>query len=112
MQKYARLASEKEEKIALLLSSNPYLTLQEIAHSIGVDRHIIQCAIREHYGLGFRRLRRTIRVNRACAILGEENPQCYVKEVAAELGISPNYLSRLIKSTVGITPTGLRRLKR
>ena len=56
MQKEAQSISEKEEKIILLLSSNPCLTLKEIARLVRVDRHRIQQAIREQYSFGFKRL--------------------------------------------------------
>ncbi len=107
----ASISERERGGVALLLSSDPGLTLKEIAVLTGNDRHKIQKAIREQYGCGFRSLKKAIRLRSACAFLKGDRSQYCVKEIAAELGVTPNYLSRLVKSMTGSCPTDLRRLK-
>jgi methylphosphotriester-DNA--protein-cysteine methyltransferase len=98
-------------KIALLLSSNPQLMLKEVARAIAVDRHGIQRAIREECGFSFRHLKKTIRLNYINARLNDVHRNCSIKEIASDIGITPNALSRLVKNATGFYPTKLRRLK-
>lgn len=99
------------ERAASLLSANPSSTLHEVARSIGTDRHKIQRAIREQYGFCFRELKKRIRLTKALTLLTNERCSPYVKEIAAEIGITPNALSRFIRSMTGRCPTDLRCLK-
>ena len=99
------------QKIVMLLSSNPQLTLKEIARVIAADRHIVQRAVREQYGCSFRYLRNAIRISYISALLREEHRQYYIKEIAADIGITPNALSRFVKTMTGRYPTELRSLK-
>jgi AraC-like DNA-binding protein len=98
------------KEVFLLLSSNPRLTLKEIAILTNIDRHKIQHAIREQYGFGFKELRKAIRFDLAILLLSEKPRKYRIKEVAVKLGLTPNYLSRLIKSMSGCCATDLRRL--
>jgi AraC-like DNA-binding protein len=111
MQRETEPISEREREISSLLTSNPHLTLKQIACLAGVDRHKIQREIRERHGCSFRALKNDIRLARACALLTEQHPKYCIKEIAAEIGITPNALSRLIKSMTGYCATELRRLK-
>ena len=99
------------EKVISLLLSKSDLSLQEIARSIGTDRHKIEQAVAEQCGFCFRELKKRARLNHALRLLKEEQPVRYVKEIAAELGITPNALSRSVKSMTGRCPTDLRNQK-
>jgi len=94
-------------RVDSLLLVDQSLTLQEIAHSIGIDRHKIEAAIQERYSFSFRELKKQVRLKRAVALL-EKQPRCYIKEISAVLGVTPNYLSRFIKSMTGHCATELR----
>jgi len=99
------------ERVVALLFSKSDLSLQEIARSVGTDRHKIEQAVTGQYGFCFCELKKRARLNRALKLLREEQPVRYVKEIAAELGITPNALSRLVKSMTGRCPTDLRNQK-
>jgi YesN/AraC family two-component response regulator len=45
-------------KVDSLLSADPSLTLQQLAHAIGIDRHYIESAVREHHGFSFCELKK------------------------------------------------------
>jgi YesN/AraC family two-component response regulator len=106
-----RAISEIEKEVALLLSSNLRLTLKEIGRFIGIDRHKIQHAVREHHGCSFRVLKQRIKFARAHELLIEKPHKYFVKEVAAEIGVTANALSRFFKTMTGHSPTKLRCLK-
>jgi len=113
MPREAELISERErerEELALILQSNPRITLKEIACLTGTERHKIQRTIKKQYGCSFKGLRKAIRLKCARALLRDERRRYSVKEIASELGLTPNYLSRLFKSMTGKCPTELRRL--
>jgi AraC-like DNA-binding protein len=99
------------ERAASLLTANPGLPLHEIARSIGTDRHNLQRAIREQYSFGFRELKKRIQLKQALTLLTEERRSLYIKEIAAEIGLTANALSRFTRSMTGRCPTDLRRLK-
>jgi transcriptional regulator GlxA family with amidase domain len=90
-----------------MLSANPRLTLAEIAHRTGTDRRKIQRIIKAQYGCGFKGLKNAIRLQRAQALLTDLHRKYSVKEVAAEVGVTPNALSRFIKTMIGCCPTKL-----
>jgi transcriptional regulator GlxA family with amidase domain len=111
MQKDAQSISEREREVAILLSSNPRLTLMQIARQSGADRRKIQRAIREKYRCGFKRLKNAVRLKRVQTLLTEKRQKYSVKEIAAEIGVTPNALSRFVKTMTGHCPTELRCLK-
>ena len=98
------------ERAAALLAANPSLTLHEIAHLIGSDRHKIQRAIREQCGFNFRKLKRQIRLKRALMLLEEQSSHC-VKEIADEIGFTASSLSRFMRRMTGCCPLDMRRPK-
>jgi transcriptional regulator GlxA family with amidase domain len=98
------------ERAASLLSANPSLTLHEIARTIGTDRHNIEHALRERWGISFRELKIKARLKGALTLL-KEQPGRYVKEIAADVGLTPNHLSRFIRSMTGHCATESRRHK-
>jgi methylphosphotriester-DNA--protein-cysteine methyltransferase len=98
------------ERAVSLLSSNPHLTLQEIAHLIGTDRHKIERALKEHSGIIFRELKKQVLLKHALTLL-EEHPSSRLKEIAADVGLTPNHLSYFIRSMTGCSATELRRHK-
>jgi transcriptional regulator GlxA family with amidase domain len=98
-------------KVEFLISANPRFTVQEIAHSIGTDRHNIESAVRIHCGCRFEELKKRARLKRTRTLL-DEQPSRYLKEVAAEVGVTPNHLSRFIKLMTGQRARDLRCHKR
>jgi AraC-like DNA-binding protein len=95
-------------QIDLLISSNPRVTLSELSHSIGMDRRRIEYALREKYGCSFREFKNRARLNHVMALLTEENTRISIKEVATTIGITPNALSRFIRSKTGNCAKELR----
>jgi AraC-like DNA-binding protein len=94
-------------RIDCLLYADPQITLQGVARAIGTDRHNIEHAVRERRGFTFRELKKQVRVKRALLLI-EEQPRIYIKEIAAKVGLTPNHLSRLIRSVTGCCATKLR----
>jgi|WetSurMetagenome_2_1015567.scaffolds.fasta_scaffold261487_1 AraC-like DNA-binding protein len=99
------------QEIVMLLCSNPQLTLKDIACVVAVDRHSIQKAIREQYRCSFRYLQNQIRLSYVRSLLREEHCRYCIKEIAESMGITPNALSRFVKTMTGHYPTELRSLK-
>ena len=91
-----------------LISANPRLRLQELAQTVGIDRHQIEQEIRERCGFCYGELKRRARLKRVLALLLEENPSRSVKEIAAEVGLTPNHLSRFVRSMTGHRASELR----
>ena len=102
---YAKDAQLLFERIGTLLSSNPGLSLKEAARALGTNRHKIECALRESAGTGFRNLKKTVRLKRALALISGERS---AKEVAADVGLSPNYLSVFLRPMTGRCLSQLR----
>jgi transcriptional regulator GlxA family with amidase domain len=88
-------------RIDALVSANPCVTLPDLAGTIGVDRRKIERAIRERYGYGFRELKNRARLNVIAAFLNEERPRMLIKNIAVAVGVTPNALSRFIRSMTG-----------
>jgi methylphosphotriester-DNA--protein-cysteine methyltransferase len=98
------------QRVNALLSNNPKLTLKALARSIGIDRHKIEHAIRKQYSLSFRDLKKRTQLKRVLKLL-EEHPNSYIKEIASEVGFTPNHLSRFIRSLTGRCATEIQRHK-
>ena len=93
-------------KIDLALSANPGITLFDLAHSLGIDRHSIERSVRIRGGMNFRDFSKRKRLERAVALLEAGD---YVKQVAAKLGYrSPDSFARFIKASTGLTPRSIR----
>jgi DNA-binding MarR family transcriptional regulator len=107
MRQNMRLISTRVDS---LLSDHPGLTLQELAHTIGTDRHSIERAVKEGNGISFCALKRRYRIKRILTLL-EARPGNSVKEIAAEVCLTPNYLSHIVISMTGNRATELRRHK-
>lgn len=108
MREHTRLLCQK---VTLLIYQNPNAQLYEIAHSIGTDRHKIQSAIKENYGIKFGEFKKRNRLKVALDLITNEVPARSVKEIATSVGLSPNHLSRLVKLVTGRSATDLRCLK-
>jgi transcriptional regulator GlxA family with amidase domain len=96
------------DQVGTMICSNPCLTLRELARSIGTDRHNIEHAMRKHCSPSFRELKKQARLNRAMILLLEGPIHYSVKEIAADIGVTPNALSRFIKLMTGYGATELR----
>ncbi len=85
--------------------SDRRVSLKEVAHTIGVDRHSIERVVRLSTGLSFRGLQQSLLLERATLLLRRGSP---LKEIAFELGFgSPQSFHRFIKRISGRTPTSL-----
>jgi len=89
-------------------STNPRLTLRDLAHNLGVDRHAIEKAMRQTQGLSFREYKKQKQLKPALALLSKRS-DLEVKEIAYYLGFSPNAFSRFIKVRTGKSPREIRR---
>jgi methylphosphotriester-DNA--protein-cysteine methyltransferase len=86
-------------------------TLPDLANSVGVNRWNIENALREETGCGFRELKNQARFGYIAARLAEENTRVSIKDMAKSFGITPNALSRFIRSKAGKSARELRRKK-
>jgi hypothetical protein len=100
--------SPLHKRIDDLISANPSITLQELARSMGIDRHKIESAIQEHYGYGFRELKNWARLNLIVSLLTEQGPRIFLNEIAITVGLTPNALYRFIRSMTGRCARELR----
>jgi methylphosphotriester-DNA--protein-cysteine methyltransferase len=85
-----------------MLFENPKLKLNELAHSLGTDRHCIQRAIKQHYRICFHILKQKVRLQSALTFL-QAHPNRNLKEAAAHIGVTPNHLSFMIKSITDLS---------
>jgi AraC-like DNA-binding protein len=99
------------KKIEHMIGADPSLSLRALSATFGVDRHIIEHAVGEHAGFTFRELKKGARLKRALILLSAERPRSFVKEVAPAVGLTPNALSRFIRSATGCSATELRSSK-
>ena len=88
------------ERVSSRLADDPGVKLRELSKEFGIDRHMIERALRETRQIGFRQLKQEVRLAYARKFLGA----LAVKEVACQLGMSPNALSRFIKAKTGKPP--------
>jgi methylphosphotriester-DNA--protein-cysteine methyltransferase len=93
------------KRINAIISSNFYITLHKLAHSIGIDRRKIEIALRERYGYGFRDLKNKARLSHIMKLL-EKNAR--IRDIAKGVGVTPNALSRFIRSKKGTSARELR----
>jgi AraC-like DNA-binding protein len=96
------------KRITALIFSNPCITLQELAVSLGIDRKKIEGALKEQYGYGFRELKNRVRLNYVAELLTKDAPRISIKEIAAAVNINPTNISRFIRSMTGCCPSELR----
>jgi AraC-like DNA-binding protein len=99
------------KKIEHRIAADPSLSLRALSATFGVDRHIIEHAVREHAGSTFRELKKGARLKRALVLLSHERHGSHVKEIAAAVGLTPNARSRFIRSATGCSATELRSSK-
>lgn len=91
-----------------LLSDDPTLTLSDVSRALGLERHTLERAFREHFGKTFRSVRLQIRFRHACVALTRQ-PPISIKEVAGELGYAtPQAFSRFVVKMSGQCPAQLR----
>jgi AraC-like DNA-binding protein len=96
------------KQIKASISTNPCITLHALAVSFDIDRRKIEGCLQEMYGCGFRELKNQIRLNYIIVLLTKSNPRMSIKEIAAIVGLSPNHLSRFIRSMTGRCARELR----
>ena len=98
-------------KIEHRIAADPSLSLRALSATFAIDRHIIEHAVREHAGFTFRELKKGARLKRALMLLSAERPRSFIKDVAPAVGLTPNALSRFIRSATGCSATELRSSK-
>ena len=98
------------QSVDYLISADPRLKLRELARAIGTDRHSIEYSIRERYGISFRELKKGYRMKRVQTLF-EQHPGISIKQIAAEVGVTPNHLSHFIRSITGQCAREWRRHK-
>ena len=89
-----------------LISSKLCIKLHELADSIGIDRRKIEGALRERYGYGFREFKNQARQKRINKLLAEK--RISIKDIAIKMGVTPNALSRFIRTRMGKCSRELR----
>jgi AraC-like DNA-binding protein len=96
------------KRISALISSNLNMTLRETANAVGINRRYIQDALRQRYGFSFREFKNQTRLNYITSLLTEEGAHTKIKEIARTIGVTPNALSRFVRSRMGNCPRELR----
>jgi hypothetical protein len=84
-----------------LLSANPQISLYAISSTMRIERHKIEQAVRIHSGLCYRDLKNMLRLKQALALLHNEQLSLSIKQIAAKMDMTPNALSRFIKTMTG-----------
>jgi len=96
------------KELDVLIAGAPRIRLTEIAHTLGVDRHTIENAMRSTRHTSFREYRRRELMQMARAMLNE--PDLSVKEVGIRLGYSSAAsFSRFVQQSTGKSPSQLRK---
>ena len=97
------------KELDALVSKTPRIRLSEVAHSLGVDRHTIENAMRSTRSISFREYKRNELMQMAQALLGQQDVS--VKEVGIRLGYSSAAsFSRFVAKSTGKSPSQLRKL--
>jgi len=97
------------KELDALVSKTPRIRLSEVAHSLGVDRHTIENAMRSTRSISFREYKRNELMQMAQALLGQQDVS--VKEVGIQLGYSSAAsFSRFVAKSTGKSPSQLRKL--
>jgi two-component system response regulator YesN len=100
--------AEIAKRVRRLIDSKPRITLQEVAQSVGVERHTVEKAIRLEFARSFRAVQQRSTLRKARALL-LQSPMLSVKEVAFALGYrSPQAFSRFCRALLGCSPVKLR----
>ncbi len=90
------------------LSGDPNATLHDVAENAGVDRHVIEAALRKRTGSCFREHKNRCRVSKAIILI--LHPKLGFKQVADRLGYrSVAAFTRFIKNQTGKTPGQIRK---
>jgi AraC-like DNA-binding protein len=96
------------ERIKAELGRNPAVTLRALTRKIGIDRHVLEKAVRYELDTSFRAYKQFKRLQLATNLIRTQK-NLSLKEIAAMLGVSPNYLSRFISIATGQSPRKLRK---
>jgi AraC-like DNA-binding protein len=96
------------KQIESLILAKPCIALRELSSSIGVNRQKIEYAIRMQYNFNFRQLKKYALMNQVRELLFANAPHLFIKEIAAVVGMTPNALSRFVKSMTGYTASEIR----
>ncbi len=83
------------------------LSVEEIAHEVGLERSYFSVLFREKTGLTPHRYLTSLRIRKACALMDGEC--CGVAEAAAAVGLDPRNFARLFKKETGKTPLDYKR---
>lgn len=111
------LAPKRAREIELLLHclakeySNPELTLDSIAHTVGINRTKINDRLNEAFGLSFSAYVNKLKLTEAARLL-TENPTASISEVSDKVGYNNvSYFITLFKKEYGCTPKSFKALK-
>ena len=81
------------------------LSLQELCHEFGVSQTYMSKLFRKHTSLSYNQYLTYLRIGRARELM-EENPGCFVKDIAAMVGYEDQfYFSRIFRTYTGMSPT-------
>ena len=90
------------------LASNPATSLSAFSHTLRVERHTLEKAVRGRTGKSFREFRQGVRLSAAKSLL-LANFARSIKEVSLLLGYkSPQAFARFVKTSSGLTPSQIR----
>lgn len=81
------------------------ITLADLSEKYGISQSYLSRLFKKYASVSFHEYLTTCRIKEACRVFAE-NPEWYVKDVAALVGIADQFhFSRLFKSVTGKTPT-------
>ena len=94
-------------EVDALIDQTPRIRLEDVARTLGVDRHTIENAMRSRRQTTFREYRRKRLMEAAQSMM--DRPDCSIKEIGIKLGYSSAAsFSRFIRQTTGKSPSQLR----
>jgi AraC-like DNA-binding protein len=100
--------TEIAKQVQRLIDARPRIALEEVARSLGVERHTIERAVRLELHSSFRVTQQRATLKKAQALL-LRTPMLSVKEVAFALGYrSPQAFARFCRKLSGFSPAKLR----
>jgi two-component system, response regulator YesN len=96
------------QQIARATQTQPQIALAQAAALVGVDRHVVERAVRQETGCTYRRWRQALAIRRAAVLL--RCSRLPVKIIAYDLGYtSVQAFARAFRSVVGSSPLQYRR---
>ena len=99
-------------QVKVLIEKGPSITLMDLSHKLGIERHTLEKAVRQCTGASFREFRAKVLLEHSRKLLKDQCNRS-IKEVAFALGYrSQGSLSRFIRMSTGYSARHIRQESR